>query len=78
MVHEAKILVKIICNRIKNKIKKHVSNDQFGFRRNIETRVAILSLKILVEKQIEFDKDTFIAFIDLEKTFDNVPWKEFL
>jgi len=25
--------------------------------------------------QIEFNKDTFIAFIDLEKDFDKVPWK---
>jgi hypothetical protein len=35
--------------------------------------IAILSLKILIEKQIEFNKDTFIEFIDLEKDFDKVP-----
>jgi len=29
----------------------------------------------LTEKQIEFNKDTFIAFIDLEKAFDKAAWK---
>ncbi|VVC29974.1 Endonuclease/exonuclease/phosphatase,Reverse transcriptase domain [Cinara cedri] len=56
-------------------VEKELSNDQFGFRRNKGTREAILSLRLLIEKQIEFNKDTFIAFIDLEKAFDKVPWK---
>jgi hypothetical protein len=30
----------------------------------------------LIEKQIEFNKDTFIAFIDLEKDFDKILWKK--
>ncbi|KAL4149828.1 hypothetical protein QTP88_003684 [Uroleucon formosanum] len=76
MIHSAKILVKIIGNRIEHKIERQLSNDQFGFRRNKGTREAILSLRTLIEKQIEFNNDTFIAFIDLEKAFDTVPWKE--
>lgn len=36
----------------------------------------ILSLRQLIEKQIEFNNDTFIEFIDLEKAFDTLPWKE--
>jgi hypothetical protein len=32
--------------------RKGVNNDQFGFRRNKGTREVILSLKILLEKQI--------------------------
>ncbi|KAL4083943.1 hypothetical protein QTP88_029259 [Uroleucon formosanum] len=63
-------------NRIEHKIERQLSNDQFGFRRNKGTREAILSLRTLIEKQIEFNNDTFIAFIDLEKAFDTVPWKE--
>jgi hypothetical protein len=35
---------------------------------NKVTRKAILNLKILVEKQIELSQDTFIVFIDFEKT----------
>jgi hypothetical protein len=44
-----------------------------------ETRILekrILSLRTLVEKQIEFNNDTFIAFIDLKKAFDTIPWNE--
>ena len=76
MTHAAKILVKIICFRIESIVEKELSDDQFGFRRNKGTREAILSLRILIEKQIEVNKNTFIAFIDLEKAFDKVPWKE--
>jgi len=75
MAHAAKILVKIICTRIESIVEKELSDDQFGFRRNKGTREATLSLRILIEKQIEFNKDTFIAFIDLKKAFDKVPWK---
>jgi uncharacterized protein YuzB (UPF0349 family) len=75
MIHSAKILVKIIGNRIEHKIERQLNNDQFGFKRNKGTREAILSLRTLIEKQIEFNNDTFIVFIDLE-AFDTVPWKE--
>lgn len=34
MAHAAKILVKIIYNRIESIVEKQLSNDQFGFRRN--------------------------------------------
>jgi hypothetical protein len=30
----------------------------------------------LIGKQIEFNEETFIPFIDLENAFDNIPWKE--
>jgi hypothetical protein len=67
MTLAAKILIKIICILIENKVEKELSADQLGFRRNKGTREAILSLRILIETQIEFNKDTFIAFINLEK-----------
>ncbi|XP_025425942.1 uncharacterized protein LOC112694624 [Sipha flava] len=45
-------------------------------KRNKGTKKAILSLRTLIEKQIEINNDTFMAFIDLEKAFDTVPCKE--
>lgn len=36
----------------------------------------ILSIRILVGKQIEFSKDSFIAYIDLENAFDKVPLQD--
>lgn len=76
MIHSAKILVKIIGDRIVYVIERQLSSDQFGFRRNKGTRETILSLRTLIEKQIEFNNDTFVVFIDLEKAFDIVTWKE--
>jgi len=39
------------------------------------TREAILALRIIIQKRIRKDEKTFIAFVDIEKTFDNVNWK---
>lgn len=38
------------------------------------TREAILALRIIMEKRIRKDKPTYIAFVDIEKAFDNVNW----
>jgi hypothetical protein len=31
-------------------------------------------LRIIIQKRIRKDKQTFIAFVDIEKAFDNVNW----
>lgn len=38
------------------------------------TRGAILALRVIIEKRTRKDKSPFIAFVDNEKTFDNVNW----
>jgi len=43
---------------------------------NIGTRETIVTLKVLIGKQIRLSKDTFIAFVGLEKAFDNVNWNK--
>jgi len=35
-------------------------------------------LKVLFEKQIDRNKITYLAYIDLEKAFDNVNWNKML
>jgi hypothetical protein len=35
-----------------------------------------LALRIMTEIQNSLNKEIFIAFVDLEKAFDNVQWKE--
>ncbi|CAI6343800.1 unnamed protein product [Macrosiphum euphorbiae] len=74
--HASKIITRIIKNRIEKAIDANLGEDQFGFRRNIGTREATLALRIMIEKQIRRNKKTCIAFVDLEKAFDNVQWKE--
>jgi len=60
--------------RMESKIEAILSEDQFGFRKNMGTREAILALRIIVEKRIRKDKPTYLAFVDIEKAFDNVNW----
>lgn len=57
------------------KIEDILSKEQFGFRKNMGTREAILVLRLIIEKIILKDKSSFIAFIDIEKAFDNVNWE---
>jgi len=38
---------------MENKIEKQLGCEQYGFKKNKRTREAILSLRILIEKQLE-------------------------
>ena len=73
----SKILT-IIYRRIEQGAEVFLAEDQFRFRKSEGTREAILSLTILIEKRMEKNKPTFIASVDLEKTFDNVDWNSML
>jgi len=70
--HALKILTKIMFRRMEKKIEDTLLEDQFGFTKNRGTREAILALRLIIEKRIRKDKSTFITFVDIEKTFDNV------
>jgi len=74
ITHASKIITRIIKNRIEKTKEENMSKNQFGFRKNIGSWEVILTLRILIEKQIRRNKNTFIAFVDLEKAFDNVKW----
>jgi len=73
--YASKILTNIIFKRIENKIEQSVTEDQFGFRRDMGTRETICTLRIIIQKRIRKDKHTFIPFVDIETAFDNVNWK---
>lgn len=73
--HASKILTKIIFQRIESKIELSLTEDKFGFRKNMGTRKAILALRIIIQKRIRKNKQTLIVFVDIEKAFDNVNWK---
>jgi len=60
--------------KMEYKIKAILSEDQFGFRKNVGIREAILALRIIIDKRIRKDKPTYIAIVDIEKAFDNVNW----
>lgn len=74
--HACKILTKIIHRRMERQIEDELGEDQFGFRRNVGTREAILTLRLILENRIQKNVPTFLAFVDLEKAFDNVDWNK--
>jgi hypothetical protein len=51
--------------RMEYKIEAILLEDQFGFRKNMGTREAILALRIIIEIRIRKDKPTYIAFVDI-------------
>ncbi|XKL65586.1 hypothetical protein PGB90_009006 [Kerria lacca] len=72
--HASKILTRIVHRRIQDRMEERVEGDQFGFRRGRGTREAILCLRLVLEKRLKKGLDTYVAFVDLEKAFDNVEW----
>ena len=58
----AKITLKVIDNRCKSKVKKHVDGAKFCFRRNKGTGNAIFVLKRIIERAIEKQKDFYGFF----------------
>jgi len=46
------------------KTEKELDEDPFGFRQGIGAREAILTLRVLTERRLNVNKNTFITFID--------------
>ena len=52
-----------------------VNDSQFGFVPGRGTTDAIFVVRHLQEKYLAANKRLYKAFVDLEKAFDQVPWK---
>ena len=67
-----KIILRVILNRIKKKIRFKVAEEQYGFTEGKGTRNAIFNMRMITERAIEVQKSVFMCFIDYEKAFDKV------
>lgn len=74
--HITKLIMKVLLERARNKMKSHIAEEQFGFREDRGCRNAIFVLRMLAERAIEVQKDIYICFIDYKKAFDNVKHEE--
>ena len=72
MSHVTKLLLKIIQQRMVNKIDKEVSKLQSGFRPGTGTREGIFNLRAICERATDVQKDVYICFIDYTKAVDRV------
>ncbi|GFN73579.1 endonuclease-reverse transcriptase [Plakobranchus ocellatus] len=71
-VYIAKVMLLVLINRVRTKILPEISETQFGFRADKDTRNAIFALRILMERTIEVQKDLYLCFIDYSSAFDKV------
>ena len=72
MSQVVKIMLRIILERIRRKIKHEIAEEQYGFVEGKGTRNAIFVLRMLSERNIEMQRDMYLCFIDYEKAFDRV------
>ena len=67
-----KIYSKIITRRLRNIIEAIILEEQSGFRQNRSCIDNVFSLQQIIEKHREFNRETYMIFIDYEKAFDRV------
>jgi len=65
-----KLFTKIICCIISEQIP--IMEEQQVFRQNRSTTDAIIIIRQIVEKSIEYEKPAYMCFIDLSKAFDRM------
>ena len=70
MSHITIIILRIIIQRVRNKLLPEISEEQFGFKKDCCTRDAIFMLRIFRERSIKMQLDMHMACIDYEKKFD--------
>ena len=78
MSQVTKIILKVILNRIRQKVNEEIDREQCGFRKGKGTVNAIYMLRMVIERSIEMQKDLYLAFIDFEKAFDTVRHEEMI
>ena len=68
----AKIVLRVIDDRLWTIVEETVDRAQFGFRKGKGTKNLIFTLRTIIERSIERKKDLFMCFVDFEKVFDTV------
>ncbi|XP_060530472.1 uncharacterized protein LOC132704478 [Cylas formicarius] len=67
-----KVFIKIITERLTNKLDSYQPKEQAGFRRGFSTLDHLQVVRTVIEKTNEYNIPIWVAFIDYEKAFDSV------
>ena len=67
-----KVFVRVLNERVKVQTVDKVMYEQEGFRVGRGCVDQVFVVRQVVEKTIEKDKEAYMAFVDLEKTYDDV------
>ena len=77
--YTSKVMLKILQARLQQHLNRELPDVQAEFRKGKGTRDQIASIRWIIEKAREFQKNTYFCFIDYTKAFDcvdhNKLWK---
>ena len=73
-----KVILRILMQRMRNKIRTEIDKTQCGFMNDTGTRNAIFILRNICERTIEVNKNLYLCFIDFTKAFDKVRHNKLL
>ena len=77
--HISRVMLKILQARLQQYVNHELPDVQAGFRQGRGTRDQIASIRWIIEKAREFQKNIYFCFIDYAKAFDcvdhNKLWK---
>ena len=74
MSHHTKVMPREFMNIMRNKTLPEIPEIQFGFMTGKCTCYPIFSLKTLMERAIEVQKDVYLCFIKYSKAFEKVKY----
>jgi len=74
-----KVFNRVILERMKDKVDKHLRDEQAGFRKERSCTDQIATLRTIIEQSLEWNSSLYITFVDFEKAFDSIDrntlWK---
>jgi len=76
--HLYKLFTKIINKRLEKKLDFYQTTDQAGFRTGYGTNDHLLTLKVLIEKTLEYNRPLVLVFVDFQKAFDTIEMNAIL
>ena len=71
--HALKIYERILEKKLRMMVEDKLNEAQHGFRPGRGTTNLTFTLKMMIEKNWEWNRQMYVAFVDLEKAFDSVP-----
>ena len=71
-----KVTLKILQARLQQYVNREIPDVQAGFRKGRGTRDLIASVRWIIEKAREFQKNIYFCFIDYSKAFDCVHYNK--
>jgi len=71
-------MLKILTRRLESTAQSYLGKDQLGFTKGRGTRDAIVALRVLYERNLEYNNKVYVCDVDYEKAFHRVDWTKLM